>query len=118
MNEKNEKLVHLKIKIQSLVDESRNIRREANKTNGMSKWKLNHHRTAVVRPHARHNLLAYGCLRGIPYSVIEKKCHYAPNFNTVIKHAKKFGGAEESINKWVEDAKKYLTTRTEEKVAA
>ena len=45
----NEKLVHLKIKIKSLVDESKNIRKEANKTSGMAKWNLNHHRKTIVR---------------------------------------------------------------------
>jgi len=56
----NDRIVHLRIKIKSLVDESRNIRREANKTSGMAKWKLNQHRKTTVREHTRDNLLAYG----------------------------------------------------------
>lgn len=109
----NEKLIHLRIKIRSLVDESKNIRREANKTSGMAKWELNHHRTTVVRDHTRHNLLAYGLLRGVPYEVMERKCHDAPHFDTVAKHAKKFGGSEEEIEKWIEDAKAYLKEQKE-----
>ncbi len=104
----NEKLIHLKIKIKSLVDESKNIRSEANKTSGMAKWRLQHHRTTVVRTHTRHNLLAYGLLRGVSYREIEKKCGTPPNFNTVIKHAKQFGAAEEYMEEWVADAKDYI----------
>ena len=103
-----EKLIHLKIKIKSLVDESKNIRKEANKTSGMAKWNLNHHRKTVVRSHTRDNLLAYGLLRGVPYEVIEKKCSNLPSFKAVAKHAKQFGGLEADIYVWIEDAKAYL----------
>jgi len=107
--------IHLKIKVQSLVDESKNIRKEANKTSGMAKWDLNHHRTSVVRSHTRKNLLAYGCLRGTPYQAMELKCFEVPNFAEVEKIAKRFGGAEEDIVVWIYDAKAYLK---EEKKAA
>lgn len=104
----NEQLVHLRIKIKSLVDESRTIRSEANKTSGMAKWRLNHHRTTVVRDHSRHNLLAYGLLRYVPYSEIEKRCYKAPNFSLVEKHAKKFGGIDTDIETWVTAAKEHI----------
>lgn len=106
-----EKLVHLRIKVKSLVDESRTIRKEANKTSGMAKWRLNHHRTSVVRVHTRHNLLAYGLLMGVPYCAMEKKCHIKPNLSTVAKHAKKFGGVSSAIDAWVEEAHTYLESQ-------
>jgi acetyl-CoA acetyltransferase len=104
----NERLIHLRIKIKSLAAEAMSIREEARKVHGMVKWELNHHRTTTVRWHARHNLLAYGLLRGTPYEVMEKKCNGAPSFMTVEKHAKTFGGTEEEITAWVENAKRYL----------
>lgn len=103
-----ERTIHLKIKIQSLVDESRNIRKEANKTAKMAKWRLNHHRTSVVRPATRINLLAYGLIRGIPYSVMEKKCQERPDFHRVGKTAKNFGATDEQVETWVAEADKYL----------
>jgi hypothetical protein len=108
--------IHLKIKVQSLVDESKNIRKEANKTSGMAKWDLNHHRTSVVRPHTRKNLLAYGCLRGTPYHAMERKCDVMPNFSEVEKIARRFGGTEEDIASWIYDAKVHL--KIEKKEAA
>lgn len=109
----NERLVHLKIKIESLAAESRNIRKEANKTSGMAKWNLNHHRKTTVRVHTRLNLLAYGMLRGVPYGAIERQCRTAPNFDTVVKHAKKFGATDDDLAQWVEDAKAYLKKITD-----
>lgn len=105
-----ERLTHLRIKIKNLADEARTIREEARRTSGMAKWDLNHHRTTVVRPHARHNLLAYGLLRGTPYEVIERQCYEAPNFATVEKHARKFGATDDEIAAWIEAAKVYLKT--------
>jgi len=104
----NERIIHLRIKVKSLADEAKTIRQEAKKTSGMVKWGLNHHRTTVVRRHTRHNLLAYGLLAGIPYEIMEKKCHQAPDFIWVAKIAKSFGGIEEDIGLWIEDAKSYL----------
>ena len=108
-----EQLIHLRIKVKSLVDESKTIRKEANKTSGMAKWRLNHHRTTVVRVHTRYNLLAYGLLRGIPYSVMEKKCYGRPNLAAVAKHAKKFGGTPAVIDAWIEAAEGHLETQKE-----
>lgn len=103
-----ERTRHLKIKIKSLADEARTIRAESKKTSGMEKWNLNEHRTKVVRPHTRHNLLAYGILIGIPYEVMEKKCNEPPKFSEVSKIAKRFGAKEEIIFEWIEKANSYL----------
>lgn len=113
-----ERLIHLKVKIKNLADEARTIREEAKKTSGMVKWRLNHHRTTVVRSHTRDNLLAYGLLRGVPYEVIEKHCREKPNFKAVAKHAKQFGGADADIYLWIEDAKAYLKAPEELKQAS
>ena len=109
-----ERTIHLKIKIKSLADEAVSIRKEARKVSGMAKWRLNDHRTSVVRVHARHNLLAYGILRGMPYSAMERKCHEAPDFKKVTKIAKNFGGTEEDIGSWMADATDYLKTKNDD----
>lgn len=101
----NERLIHLRIKVRSLADEARSIREEAKKTTGMVKWGLNDHRKTIVRDHARHNLLAYGCLKNTPYSDMEKWCYETPDFLRVAKIAKRFGGAEEDVESWVSAAK-------------
>ncbi len=108
-----ERRIHLKIKVKSLVDEARTIRIEANKTSGMAKWRLNHHRTTVVRSYTRLNLLAYGILVGTPYEIMERKCSKAPDFDKVRKIAKNFGATEEMISAWMDDAGAYLTERKE-----
>lgn len=110
-----ERIIHLRVKIKNLADEARTIREEARKTSGMAKWRLNNHRTEVVRPAARTNLLAYGLLRGRPYSSIEQKCCLLPNFKEVGKTAKRFGATEDDVIRWVEEAKAYL--KQDEKAA-
>ncbi len=60
----NDQRTHLKIKIKNLADEARTIRTEENKTHGMAKWKLQHHRKTVVRDAARCSQIAYQWIRG------------------------------------------------------
>ena len=103
-----ERTIHLRIKVKSLVDEAKTIRQEASKVSGMVKWNLNHHRTTVVRRHTRHNLLAYGILMGTPYYKMEKKCYEAPDFSWIKKTALNFGGTEEIIDGWIKEAKEYI----------
>ena len=105
-----ERTIHLKIKVKSLVDEAKTIRAEAKKVSGMVKWNLNHHRTTVVRRHTRHNLLAYGFLRGREYSQMERICYEQPEWGFVKKTALNFGAKEEEIDKWIEDAKSYINS--------
>lgn len=90
-------LAYLKVKIKSLAAESRIIRLEerkykANRIVGRTdefegfvrhrkqtenvkavRHGLYHHRVDEVRFEARHALLAYGFLRGVPYAKIEKE---------------------------------------------
>ena len=98
---KNERIRHLKIKIVNLADEARTIRREEQKTHGMERWNLQHHRKTVVRDAARANLLAYAYLRGIAYKRME-----SPNtrkeieWSRVRKIIKTFGGDPEGAEAW------------------
>lgn len=55
--------IELKIKIVSLMDEARTIRKEEQKLRGMEKWKLQHHRKTVVRDAARRSQIAYAICR-------------------------------------------------------
>lgn len=103
-----ERTIHLKVKVMSLAAEARIIRQQVWKAKGMVKWRLNEHRTDVVRVHARHNGLAYGILRGVPYSAIEKKCDKKPDFEKVATIAKRFGSDEKMVSAWVEKAEAYL----------
>lgn len=109
-----ERTIHLKIKVKNLADEARLNRAEARKASGKVKWNLNHHRTSVLRDHARHNLLAYGILRGVPYLAMEQKCEKAPDWDRVSKIAKRFGATDETVSRWVEAA---TGEQREEKVA-
>lgn len=104
----NMRLVHLRIKIKSLASEARIIRAEARKLRGEAKKNLNDHRTGSLRRHARENQLAYGCLRGVPYEVMERSCHVRPDFAHVAALAKRFGGCPELVEFWVGEAKLYL----------
>jgi hypothetical protein len=100
--------IHLRIKVKSLAAEAQIIRQEAKKTRGMIRWDLNHHRKTIVRSHTRTNLLAYGILKGIPYSTMEKKCFERPDFSAVANIAKRFGATEIEIVPWIEEAKNHL----------
>ena len=88
-------LSYLKVKIKSLAEEARIIRKEERKAKNSYHSKfarkndmrphfaylrkgLREHRVGIVRTAARETLLAYGFLRGIPYKKIEPKCHPMP----------------------------------------
>jgi hypothetical protein len=122
MNARN---LHLKIKIQTLADEARHIRRDERKALSRARYlnkkgsektlaayrvyeDLNDHRRGVVRDAARHNQLAYGCLRGTPYEKIERYCEEAPNWGEVRKIAIRFGGDPEKVDAWITAAKNHI----------
>jgi hypothetical protein len=111
----NERLIHLRIKIKSLAAEATIIRNESHKAKGMTKWGLNHHRTAVVRRHSRHNLLAYGFLKGLSYEAMERNCADSPDFKMVLEIVKRFhDGApiDGELIMWIEKAKAYIKERS------
>ena len=107
----NERTIHLRVKVKSLVAEAKIIRAEAKKTSGKVKCRLNDHRKTVVRRHTRHNLLAYGLLRGTPYILMEAKCEKSPDFKWIGQLAKKFGGNDEQIANWIQEARFYIENR-------
>lgn len=62
----------LKIKIKSLAEESRIIRREEGRCRGYIKDELHAHRVGVVRKETRDTNIAYGLIRGKTYQSIER----------------------------------------------
>jgi hypothetical protein len=104
----NERTIHLRIKVKSLVEEAKIIRQESKKTKGMVKYRLNEHRKTIVRDHTRHNLLAYGMIKGTPYELMEKKCYEPPNFSRIATIVKRFNGSTKALEAWIEEAKEYL----------
>lgn len=70
---------------------------------------LHGHRKGTVRHVARENLLAYGFLRGMPYSAMEARCDEAPNFESIKKIAARFSDATlTEWEVWLEEAKVHL----------
>lgn len=81
------RVTHLKIKLKSLAAEAKIIRSEEQKHSDRTRegeWtgtrlSLYRHRILVVRTVARHALLAYGFLRGLDYSRLERNAKVAPD---------------------------------------
>lgn len=71
--------IELKIKIVSLMDEARIIRKEEQKLRGMEKWKLQRHRKTVVRDAARRSQIAYAFCRLKPWD-----CSASRNYWTTV----------------------------------
>lgn len=62
----------LRVKVKSLADEARLIRREEQRTVGPLRDELQLHRREVVRHAARTSHMAYALIRGRPVDSIEK----------------------------------------------
>lgn len=117
--------IHLKVKIKSLAEEARIIRKEERKLKGQisrtsSEYpedikekrdqviNLVHHRKGVVGHEARHTHLAYAIFRGTPYHKLELKCREKPIFRKIKEMAHRFGASEEDVTNWVDDARNHL----------
>lgn len=86
------KQLFLKIKIKTLVNEARDIRREELRRRGTSEATLlRDHRLYVVRPATRDNLIAYAIIRGRNYLAIEPHCRTPPNWSEIAKLVERFG---------------------------
>ena len=84
--------VYLKVKLKSLAEEAKIIRKETERAKLRSiKHGLYAHRTRVVRPEARYTHLAYGFLRGREYRQMEQKARLAPDWKRVRKMVQKYG---------------------------
>lgn len=130
--------LYLKIKIKSLAEEARIIKKEEKSGKHLLRHKtgLWQHRISVVRREARVSMLAYACIRNKPYSVVEKApkkqdeylfCFfYSDKFwEDVQRLARKYGAVfnygrpldqerlrlkeyELYVEKWIKDAKDYI----------
>jgi hypothetical protein len=126
----NARRIHLKIKIQTLADEARHIRRDERKALAHARNNLhsdregsaeesakayrtyedlNDHRRGIVREVARTNHLAYGCLKGTPYEKIERICVDPPDWSEVRKVALRFGGDPEKVEAWINAAQEHIS---------
>lgn len=85
----------LKIKLKHLAEEARIIRREAEKQYALGNYQkgndLTDHRKTTVRRAARHTLIAYQTIRGIPYESYEGNAKTEPNWKEIDRMVKKYG---------------------------
>ncbi len=82
---------YLKVKIKSLAEEARIIRKEERVSQGEKREGLHLHRVGTVRREARHALLAYGFIRGLKYCQMEAKCETPPDWEAVKRMVVKYG---------------------------
>lgn len=102
---------YLKVKVKSLAAEARIIRKEEGKSKNIEvRLGLQCHRTYDVRREARAALLAYACVRGVPYSCIEKSSKTEPSWTRIQKLYEKYGDRDlrfTSYSEWIKQAKDY-----------
>lgn len=90
---------YLKVKIKSLAEEARIIRKETKRAKSVTiKNGLALHRKGIVRTEARHTCLAYGFLRGRDYRQMEPIAYVEPNWTKVRRMVQKYG----SHQSWTE----------------
>lgn len=84
--------VYLKVKVKSLAEEAKIIRKEEKRAKRLSiRIGLHDHRVGIVRYEARHANLAYSFLKGRSYAEIEGGAKEAPDWNKVRKMVEKYG---------------------------
>lgn len=84
----------LRVKVKSLAEEARIIRREEHRNWGTLRDELHLHRVGVVRREARAAHLAYGFIRGRSYSQMEGKLkdpRNGPDWEKVRRLCKTYG---------------------------
>lgn len=100
---------YLRVKIKSLADEAKTIRREERIANEACDYstqnRLHNHRTGPVRRAARETLLAYQYLRGIPYAACERKNSRPVNWKAVERMCKEYGGTTLDREAWIQGEK-------------
>ena len=108
------KQAQLKVKIKSLAEEAKLIRKEELKRKG-NNWSyqadnLREHRIYVVRPEARSAHFAYSFIKGVPFHEIEPKRKTEPDWKRIQELIKKYASREQqqvynlSINNYKEAA--------------
>jgi len=90
----NVKLISLKIKLKSLAEEARIIRKEERKLvqsgRGPETGYLSSHRKQVVRHAARSTHVAYGYIRGRTYQELEVSAKTEPDWDAIAKMVTKY----------------------------
>lgn len=108
---------HLKIKIKSLAEEARIIRKEEQRAyHELLRSEMHQHRVVELRRVARNTLLAYGFIRGRTYLQVELWASTPPNWDAVRTMVRKYGAVDHKIKKaqlealelWIKDAEVYL----------
>lgn len=104
-----DKRLMLKIKLKSLAEEARIIRKDERKVNGWKRDSLHRHRVVNVRREARDSYIAYGFLRGHKYRTIEPSTRAnrpGPNWRNVQAICSRFGDYTNPID--IEELKKWI----------
>ena len=83
----------LRVKVKSLAEEARIIRREEQRTRGTLRDELHNHRVLVVRSEARHSCIAYGLIKGRSLEQLERPGSSEFNWDRVNKMLVKYGPA-------------------------
>lgn len=81
----------LRVKIKSLAEEARIIRREEHRSFGILREQLYLHRIGVVRRAAREAHIAYGLIRGRTFDQIEPARKTEPDWPAIRKLLTKYG---------------------------
>ena len=82
----------LRVKIKSLMEEARIIRKEEKRARfGQLREELHFHRVHLVRSEARSTHIAYGLIRGLPWERIEVSPQTPPNWKRIHEMLKKYG---------------------------
>lgn len=81
----------LRVKVMSLAEEARIIRRLEGRTWGSIREEMSAHRRGVVREESRAAHVAYGLIRGLPIDRIEVKVKTEPDWVKVEKLCKRYG---------------------------
>jgi hypothetical protein len=81
----------LRVKVKSLAEESRIIRKEEGRTKGQIQYELHRHRVIDVRIAARHAHLAYGLIKGRSIDRMENGAKSPPKWIEVRRLLKKYG---------------------------
>lgn len=82
--------ISLKVKIKSLAEEARIIKKEEQRNPHLQNY-LRQHRIDVVRKEARNSLIAYAIIRGMAYDDVETNPQSEPNWAAVEAMVKKYG---------------------------
>ena len=83
----------LRVKLKSLMEEARIIRKEERRTHGRLRVLMHCHRVLVVRQAARDTHVAYGLIRGKTIDQIEPTRHTEPNWKAIQKMVTQYGSS-------------------------